>query len=182
MCMLWECTLNALHATRRHAAHCAIPACKGVRAALRSISVEAGVPVAVIRHKDGPSRAVGSLRTGLALPLVVPRMEAVGLLLTLSTDVVIILLPWLTPPTTHTFIASDSVSGHMLVTAQHTQHTQHTTAQRISSHLSSAQLSSAQLSSAQLSSAQLSSAQLSTAHIGNCRANEPLLRRIYAST
>ena len=107
--------LNAVHVNCRHAVRRTIPACKGVGAALRSISVEAGVPVAVIRHKDGPSGAVGSFRAGLALPLVVPGMEAVGLLLTLSTDVVVVLLPWLTPPTTHTHTGSGSVSGHMLV-------------------------------------------------------------------
>lgn len=74
------------------------PARKGIWAALCRVCVKAGVPVAIIRHKDGASRAVGSVRAGLALPLVVPRVEAVGLLLTLSADVVVILLPWLASP------------------------------------------------------------------------------------
>ena len=76
----------------------ALPACKGIGAALRSVSVKAGDPVAVVWDINGPTRAVGIVRAGLALPLVVPWVKAVGLLLTLPADVVVILLAGLAPP------------------------------------------------------------------------------------
>ena len=56
------------------------------------------MPVAVVRDKDGAPGAVGSVRAGQALPFVVPGVEAVGLLLTFTTDVVVILLPRLATP------------------------------------------------------------------------------------
>ena len=74
------------------------PACKGVGAALGRVGVKSGVPVVVVRHKDGAARAVGNIRACLALPRVIPGMKAVRLLLTLTADIVVILLPWLTPP------------------------------------------------------------------------------------
>ena len=77
--------------------HIALPACKSVWAALRSVGVKAGDPVAVIWDIDGPTRAVGIVRAGLALPLVVPWVKAVCLLLTFPADVVVILLAGLAP-------------------------------------------------------------------------------------
>ena len=82
------------------------PACKGVGAALSCIRVIFGVPIVIVRYKDGPPRTVSNIRAGLALPPVISRMEAVCLLLTFAADVDIILLARLTAPM-HSFTYVD---------------------------------------------------------------------------